>query len=380
MVLNGIDRINDYEKLFFGKRLGFITSPAAVDINLASGIQLLHKKYGLTALFGPEHGVRGDCDAGVEVPTYNDPFTGVPVYSLYRKGNKRLSEEMLSMVDAVVYDIPDVGARYYTFISTLLYALEDCAQYDKELILLDRVNPLGGAVAEGNILEEECKSFVGCHPICTRYGLTAGEIATMMNAELKINCRLHIVPCEGYKREMLFPETGNVFMMPSLGIPKFETALLYPGTCLIEGTNLSEGRGTSCPFEIIGAPFIDAQKLSSQMNSIKLDGVKFTPAYFTPTSSKHNGVKCGGVHFHITSYKDFQPVKAGIELLDAVRNMYEKDFLFLPPVKEHSRPFITLLAGSRCFEKKEWSKEELLSIIKSDSKAFEKQKKEFHIY
>lgn len=380
MVLNGIDRLDEYKTLFKGKRLGFITSPAAVDKNLVSSIQILHEKYKLTALFGPEHGVRGDCDAGAEVATYNDPYTGVPVYSLYRKDSKRLSEEMLFGIDAVVYDIQDVGARFYTFISTLLYTLEDCARYDKELIVLDRLNPLGGEAVEGNLLDERFKSFVGCYPLCIRYGLTAGELAIMMNKERNIGCRLSVVPCEGWRRDMLFNETGNIFMMPSLGIPKFETALLYPGTCLIEGTNLSEGRGTSCPFEIIGAPFIDSQRLCDEMNLKKLGGVRFTPAFFTPTASKHSGERCGGIHLHLTSYKEYEPVKTGIELLEAVKRLYPDDFLFLPALKENGRPFISLLFGNDAFEKEGLDKDKLINTMQADAIAFVNRKKDFHIY
>lgn len=250
MVLNGIDRYQEYSGLFQGKRVGLITSPSGMDREFRSAISLLNDICDLRALFSPEHGVRGSMGAGELVDAYEDPYTKIPVYSLYRKDSKRLTSEMLDLVDLVVYDIQDVGCRYYTFIYTMLYALEDCAKAGKEFVVLDRINPLGGSVTEGNILPKEFESFVGAYPLCMRYGLTVGEFARMANEEQGWNAKLTVVPCQGWKRGMLFPETGRPWIAPTMGIPRFETALLYPGACLLEGTNLSEGRGTTAPFEI----------------------------------------------------------------------------------------------------------------------------------
>lgn len=379
MVKNGIDCIGDYSKLFRGKRLGMITSVSGVDVRLQSSIQILHNQYGLSALFGPEHGVRGDKAAGEMVDTYNDPHTGVPVYSLYRKDSKRLTPEMLAGVDAVVYDIQDLGVRFYTFISTLIYAMEDCAANGKELIVLDRLDPLGGDVVEGNLLEPEYSSFVGAYPLPMRYGLTAGELATMVNHAQGIGCNLTVVPCTGWKRSQLFSDTGNLWMMPSLGIPRFDTAVIYAGTCIFEGTNLSEGRGTSCPFEIIGAPYIDGYQLSQHMNDKALPGVLFTPAYFTPSTSKHSGVACQGVHLHVTDAHAYQSVCTGTALLYAVRSLYAQDFAFLPPVREGGRSFIQLLGGGDAYQQIE-DEQALLKSFEADSANFAVYKQKFHLY
>lgn len=380
MVLNGIDRIEKYEGIFKGKRIGLITSPSGLTRDFKSAINILHEKFRLTALFSPEHGVRGNIGAGGLVDTYNDPYINVPVYSLYRKDSKRLTKEMLNEVDMVVYDIQDVGTRYFTFIYTMLYAMEDCAREGKEFVVLDRLNPLDGVTVEGNILENRFESFVGAYNLCMRYGLTVGEFANMANIERSIGCSLYVIPCEGWDRTMLFPDTKRWWVMPTMGIPRFDTALLYPGMCLFEGTNLSEGRGTTCPFEIIGAPFIDAQRLSDDMNLKKLPGVAFRPVYFKPATSKFEGQQCGGVQIHILDPRRVKPVEVGVELLFHIRNRYDEQFKFLPPFKEGSRPFIDLLGGSSKLREKDADKEMLLEQYRQDSKQFEYRKQAYHLY
>jgi len=379
MIRNGIDNIASYDKLFRGKRLGLITSPTGLTHDFVSTIHILHERYGLAALFSPEHGVRGDQAAGALVDTYNDPATGVPVYSLYRKDSKRLTAEMLDQVDMVVYDIQDVGVRYYTFIYTMLYALEDCAKAGKPFVVLDRINPLDGTTVEGNLLKPGYESFVGGYPLCVRYGLTAGEVAVMANDQMKWGAELHVVRCEGWERTMLFSDTGRPWVPPSLGIPRFETALLYPGTCLFEGTNLSEGRGTALPLEMIGAPFVDSQALADEMNAKRLPGVMFRPVFFKPTTSKHQGELCGGVQLHITDNRDLRPVETGVELLYAVKKMFP-DFAFLPPVKEGSRPFIDLLGGDKLYRGDSVDVKELLAQFREESRVFAQGKRPYHLY
>lgn len=379
MVKNGIDCIGKYEDVFRGKRLGLITSVSGVDCNLISSIERLHKTYGLTALFAPEHGVRGDAGAGECVDTYVDEDTGLTVYSLYRKDSKRLTEEMLSKVDAVIYDIADVGSRYYTFISTMINAMEDCAKWDKELIVLDRFNPLGGAV-EGNCLRPGFESFVGRYSLCMRYGMTAGEVAAMVNREQNLGCRLTVIPCEGWTRDMLFPDTGNIWVMPSLGMPRFETALLYPGTCFFEGTNVSEGRGTAAPFEIIGASYIKGARLAEQMQAQKLPGVMFSPAYFRPSFSKFEGEDCQGVHIHVTDARRIRPCETGLRLLFTIREMYGEEFSFLPPHTEGGRPFMELLYGSDALTQGKMELNELLLEMERDAKAFAERAAKYAYY
>ncbi len=380
MVLNGVDTLGFNHKLLSGKRLGLITSVSGVDRQLESTLRILYNRYNLVALYSPEHGVRGDIEAGGMVETYRDPFTGLPVHSLYRADSKRLAQEMVQGVDSIVYDIQDVGTRYYTFISTLLYALEDCARFGLQLIVLDRQNPLGGEVVEGNLLDSAYTSFVGAYPLPIRYGLTAGEFASMVNQELALGCDLEVVPCQNWDRKMLFPQTGLTWVMPSLGIPRFETALLYPGMCLVEGTNLSEGRGTSCPFEITGAPFIKAQVLCDEMNSIQLPGVRFTPVHFKPHTSKHVGINCGGVHAHVTNPFTFRSVQTGIELLGAVQKLYPQDFQFLPAQQHGHRAFIEYLAGGDLLTNQTSTTVSILTRCRQESAGFAIHKRQYHLY
>lgn len=380
MVLNGIECVDKYDSLFKGKRIGLITSPSGIDYKFNSTISILHKKYGLTAMFSPEHGVRGDLDAGALVDTYQDRYINIPVYSLYRKDSKRLTKEMLDTVDLIVYDIQDVGTRYYTFIYTMLYAMEDCAKCGKEFVVMDRVNPLDGVTVEGNILKKDFQSFVGAFPLCMRYGLTAGEFALMANSQLKLNCDLHVIQCEGWDRRMKFPQTKRLWVMPTMGIPRFETAMLYPGLCLFEGTNISEGRGTTCPFEVIGASFIDGQHLADVMNSKKLPGVLFRPIHFKPFTSKFRDEKCEGIQVHIMDYNHVLSVDIGIELLFQIANDYPERFEFLPPYKGGTRQFIDLLSGDDCIRNNKLDKDELLANYKQESSEFSRYKEEFHLY
>ncbi|MFC5401294.1 exo-beta-N-acetylmuramidase NamZ domain-containing protein [Cohnella soli] len=378
-VFNGIDRIGEYASLFEGKRIGLITSPTGLDRDFVSTIQILRDSVNLVAMFSPEHGVRGDQEAGGMVDTYVDPQTGVPVYSLYRKDSKRLTPEMLDLVDLIVYDIQDVGVRYYTFIYTMLYALEDCAKAGKEFVVLDRINPLDGVTVEGNVLKPGYESFVGNYPLSVRYGLTAGEVALMANEEKGWNGELHVVRCTGWERSMHFPDTKRLWVLPSLGVPRYETALLYGGTCLFEGTNVSEGRGTTLPFEMVGAPFIDGQKLADLMNAQKLPGVRFRPAFFKPTTSKHQGQLCGGVQIHVTNPRAVQAVETGVRLMYVIKENVE-GFAFLPPLKEGSRPFIDLLGGDSIYRAESPDVEAMLERFRAESEAFAARKQQYHLY
>lgn len=379
MVANGIDRIGEFETLFRGRRIGLITSPSGLTRDFTPTIDRLAGKFTLAALYSPEHGVRGDVEAGGDVDTYVDPVVHVPVYSIYRKDSKRLTDEMLDGVDMVVYDIQDVGTRYYTFISTLLYAMEECARSGRELVVLDRLNPLGGETVEGNLLREEYRSFVGIYPLCMRYGLTAGEFARMADEQRGLHCRLHVVPCAGWERRMLFPDTDRLWVMPTPGIPRFETALLYPGMCLFEGTNISEGRGTACPFEMVGAPFIDGRALAQAMNDKALPGVRFRPVFFKPTASKHSGVACSGIQVHVTDPCEVRAVETGVRLLFEIRRRYPEQFAFRPPVREGGRPMIDLLGGSDELRRAD-DAEPLLESWREESRRFARTAREYHMY
>lgn len=378
MVLWGADRVAEYSRYFEG-RVALLTGPSGRTRDNRSTIDVLKQCCDLRLLLAPEHGVRGDKAAGALFENEVDRESGLPVMSLYTRQTKRLRLELLEQFDTLVYDIADVGCRYYTFISTLRYCIEDCAAAGKRLVVLDRPNPLGDRV-EGGLLQDSCASFVGGYPIPVRYGMTCGELAGMMNGELNVGCDLKIVPCLGLTREMTYPDWHHYWIMPSLNIPRFDTVALYPGTCLLEGTNLSEGRGTSDPFAILGAPFIQAESLAAGFNALGLAGVVATPIYFTPTTSKHQGVLCGGIHLHVTDARALRPVELGVRLLELIRNRYPEDFQFLPPFREGGKPFISLLAGHRDFEAPGWTAEPILSRYRRESQAFLERRKPYEIY
>lgn len=376
----GIERIKEYPRVFQGKRLGMILSPSGTDRQLRLSAEALGERADLRALYGPEHGVRGAAAAGEIVEgVERDRRTGLPVYSLYRKDSKRLTEDMVRGVDALVYDIQDLGLRFYTYVSTLLYALEDCARFDKELIVLDRPNPLGGLRVEGGLLQKGVESFVGSYDMPVRYGLTAGELARMANDERKTGCRLTVIPMQGWRREMLFPQLGYPFLMPSPAIPHFSNAMHYAGTCLFEGTNVSEGRGTADPFALIGAPYIDAEALCDAARARNWPGLLVTEAHFTPTASKYAGDMCHGVHLHLTDARAYEAVRVAVELMDLIRRMYPESFAFNPPAGEEGRPMIDLLAGGS--ELREGVPVDvLLDQWQRQSEAFALRARPYHLY
>lgn len=371
MIYFGADCLAENRQVLTG-RVALLTTPSGRTADNRSTIDALRECCDLRLLLAPEHGVRGDKAAGALFDDEIDCESGLPVCSLYTPQSKRLSEKVLARFDTLVYDIADVGCRYYTFISTLRYCVEDCARAGKRLVVLDRPNPLGSRIS-GGLLRPETASFVGGYKLPVCYGLTCGELADMVNREENVGCDLHVIPCKGLDGDMTFWDWGRPWIMPSLGIPRFETALLYPGTCLIEGTNCSEGRGTADPFAIVGAPFIRAEAFARALNDLELPGVLATPIYFTPTTSKHQGQLCGGVHFHILDEAVFEPVTLGVRLLDLLRTMYPNDFRFLDPVREDGKPFISLLAGHRDFEKPDWNADELLMRYAEESSAFRRR-------
>ena len=380
MISYGVDRVGEegFRRLLSGGRVALLTSITGRSSGNMPTISILNSMCRLTALLGPGHGVRGDRDAGTLAGEYTDPETGLPVYSLYSAAGKGLRPEMLDVFDILVYDIQDVGLRFYTFISTLYNMLHDCAAAGKRLVVLDRPNPLGGSAVEGGMLQEEYRSFVGCQPMPVRYGLTAGEFAAMVNCREGLRCDLHIVPCGGWQGEA-FPAWGKIWQMPSLGLPTFEGAALYAGTCIFEGTALSEGRGTAAPFRMIGGPGIDGEKLVREFAGRRLPGAAATPVYFSPTASKHRGTACGGVMLHVTDFAALRPVELGIELLDLFQTCYPEQSAFLPPVEPETRPFIALLTGCGDFVPG-WDKREILERYARESRAFASLKEAYHLY
>ena len=378
MVKFGIDRVEAYRELLAG-RVALITAPSGRTADNHSTIDRLKAVCDLVLLLAPEHGVRGDKGAGELFEDCIDQPSGLPMMSLYRKGSKGLSRQALERFDTLVYDIQDVGCRYYTFIYTLRNAMADCAGAGKRLVVLDRGNPLGGTV-EGTTLQGAYGSFVGCWEMPQRYGLTCGEFARMVNGEEAIGCDLCVVPCEGLTREMTFRDWGRLWVMPSLAMPRFETALLYPGTCLLEGTTWSEGRGTADPFAIVGAPGVDADRFSDGFNGLGLPGVVATPVYFVPNSSKHQGKTCGGAHLHVTDERALRPVEVGYRLLELAKTMFPETFSLLPPYTEGGKPFISLLQGGPELEDPCWTADRLLERQEMDCAAFAKKAEPYRLY
>ncbi len=326
-----------------GARAGLITNPTAIDGQFRSSVDLLRasSKLELVALFGPEHGVRGDAQAGVKVQAAVDQRTGLQLHSLYGE-TEQPSPSMLEGLDALIFDLQDIGVRYATYISTMAYAQAIAAAASLLFVVFDRPNPLRGQI-EGNLLDPAFASFVGVHPIPVLHGLTVGELARLIAAESGWPEPL-VVSMRGWQRELWFDQTGLPWVQPSPNLPTLDSVTLYGGTCLIEGTNLSEGRGTTRPFELIGAPWLDPFRVAEELQRREIPGVAFRPSYFTPTFSKHAGVTCGGVQIHILDRAALRPVELGIQLLHSLRQLGPPEFAWRQGAE--GRFFIDLLLGS----------------------------------
>lgn len=325
--LNGIDVLKrDGFAMLKGKRIGLITNHTGRDRDGNSTIDLLFKapEVKLVALFSPEHGIRGALDQP-NIANSKDEKTGLPIYSLYGE-TRTPTAEMLSEIDMLVFDIQDIGARFYTFISTMGNALEAAAKNKKTFVVLDRINPINGAQVEGPLADLDKLSFVAYHPIPIRHGMTVGELAQLFNKERNFNADLQIVRVEDWKRGEWFDETGQTWINPSPNMRSLTQATLYPGVCLLEYANVSVGRGADTPFEVLGAPWIDGRKLAAALNNANLPGVRFVPVRFTPKSSVHQGVECGGVNLIITDREAFEPVTTGFELAAQLKRLFPGDF------------------------------------------------------
>lgn len=379
MIKLGIDNIDKYLDFFKGKRVGLITNPTGLTSDCVSTIDFLKEKVNLVALFSPEHGVRGHMQAGVRFDTYIDEETGITVYSLYTK-DKRPTKEMLDNIDVLCIDIQDAGSRFYTFIYTMAYAMQACALHDKEFVVFDRPNPINASSYEGNILDINYRSFVGYYPIVQRHGLTMAELAKMFNEEFGINCKLTNILMEGYDREKYYDETGLLWVLPSPNFPTINTAIVYNATCIFEGTNISEGRGTTMPFEYVGAPFIDGKALEEKLNSLNLPGVYFRRQYFTPTFSKFKDEVCYGVQVHVLDRKTFLPVKTGWAMLDIIRHMYPNDFKISKPYKEGGNCMLQFNTGCNYIMEDRYTLEEQFEIIDRETKEFTDLRNKYLLY
>lgn len=376
----GIERVDEFKEIFSGKKVGLITNPTGIDANFKSSIDILREKTNLVGLFSPEHGVRASIQAGVQLDTYIDEDTGITVYSLYGK-SKKPSKELMDKLDIMCIDIQDCGSRYYTFIYTMAYCMMACAEFDKEFVVFDRPNPINCEKVEGNILDiENYRSFVGYYPIPQRHGMTMGELAKLFNEEYQIGCKLTVIPMKNYQRWMDFEDTLLPWVIPTPNLPTIATAYAYNATCIFEGTNVSEGRGTTTPFELIGAPWIKSERLAEELNSYGLEGVHFRPQWFTPTFSKYANQLCGGVYVHITNRKTFEAVKTSWTMLYHIRTKYPEHFMINKPYVEGKPGLFQYEAGEDSVINNSVSLEKQLETLKKDTLEFKEISKKYYIY
>ncbi len=387
MVLTGLDQLAAlWPRDLKGARAGLVVHPASVNRRLqhAMTVCAASKQFKLTTLFGPQHGILGQTqDNMIEWEGFRDPSSGLPVYSLYGKTRKPLPG-MLNDIDVLIVDLQDVGSRYYTFIWTLDLCMQSCHESGKSVVVLDRPNPIGPAT-EGPALDPEYASFVGLRPLPVRHGMTIGEIGVYLCAEFYPGLDYRVVTMKGWKRNMRFEQTGLPWVLPSPNMPTTDTALVYPGMCLLEATNISEGRGTTRPFEIFGAPFVHPEALVRVLDDLKLPGVVFRPLSFLPTFQKHANTLCGGAQIHVTDPEKFRPFKTGVAVIKAIHNTWPRDFAWKQPPYEYEEVKlpIDILAGTDRLRKdiEAWKDlDDMEKWWKQETKSFEKTRKRYLIY
>ncbi|MBQ1848443.1 MAG: DUF1343 domain-containing protein [Clostridia bacterium] len=391
MMKTGIDRINEYEvnRLFENRRIALISAASGVSSGYRYTVDIFNEKYKVVSVLSPEHGPRGVLGPGEKVRDGTDKFTKLKTYSLFedfyasddekeKDGAYMPSSSALADVDAVVFDMQDVGSRYFTYASTLFYAMKACGRRGLPLILLDRPNPIGGKV-EGCCSEPDCLSFIGLTPVPIRHGMTLGELARYYNGVFSLGCDLTVVGLTGWKRDTYFDETGLPFVRPSPNLPTFESVCFYNGTCMLAGTNVTEGRGTTQPFSLIGAPYIDPIKLADRLNSERsLYGVKFSPAFFIPHFSKYKEETCYGVRLHLTDKRLLEPVRLGIVLIKTVQDMYPDCFEFLKP--SAGRYHIDLSCGNSDLRTSMQDADALYEKWNAQAERFRAENEKYYLY
>jgi uncharacterized protein YbbC (DUF1343 family) len=348
----GLELLLDAPRRWLGKaRVGLVANPASVDRHLVHAVDALHAHpdVQLRVLFGPEHGIRGSAQDMVGVGDGRDPVTGLPEVSLYGSTFESLSPtpEHLEEIDLLVFDVQDVGARYYTYAATMALCMRAAAAVGKGVVVLDRPNPIGGVQIEGGGLDPGLENFCALYPVPQRHALTVGELARLYNDTFGIGCELTVVPCEGWRRAHYFDACDLPWVMPSPNMPTLDTAVVYPGMCLLEGTNLSEGRGTTRPFELFGAPFIDGRALAEELRRYDLPGVRFRPCTIEPAFHKFARQRCGALQLHVTDRQAFDAYRAGIAVLIGVRRLWPEGFAWRrePYEFRSDGPAIDLLTG-----------------------------------
>lgn len=373
----GIDNIDQHLDVFTGKRVGLITNATGMNSNFESTVDVLYSKTNLVALFAPEHGIRGAAKAGDKVGNLTDAKTGLPVYSLYGAA-KKPTAQMLKDIDVLAFDIQDVGARPYTYIYTLAYAMQSAKEQGKKVVVFDRPNPIGGVEIEGGIIKPGFESFIGMYPIPSRHGMTVGELAKLFNNEFGINCDLVVIKMTGWKRAMYFSDTGLPWVMTSPNIPTPDTALVYPGMGLFGGTNVSEGIGTTRPFELVGAPWLNAEFLAWRLNRLELPGVIFRPAYFTPQYGLYQGEQCAGVQIHVVDRKAFRPIRTALNIMYEIKELGGNNFKFKRPNGHDGS--IDLVAGDDSLRTGKLTLTEQLAEWSAEADKFAATAKKYYLY
>ncbi len=371
-VFSGLDVLLKNPKDFLnGNRIALVVNHTSLAKNGTHSLQLFHQhpEYNLIKLFSPEHGLYGVDQDMKEVEDSKDPLTGVPVYSLYGKDENSLKPDpnLFKDIDTLIFDIQDIGSRYYTFIYTMAYCMEACREAGVPIIICDRPNPINGKQVEGNIVQKNWFSFVGQYPLPNRHGMTSGELALMFNDHFKIGSDLKVIPMKGWRRSMWYDETGLLWVAPSPNMPTLETAIVYPGMCFFEGTQSSEGRGTTMPFLQCGDPGMDPKTLAEALNSENLPGIIFVPHFFKPTFQKWAGQICGGVQLHLIDRNLFKPVLTGLTIISKAFQLFPTTFKWRTEPYEfvNDRLAIDLLYGNSDFREKWVAESSMVSNIES---------------
>ena len=394
MVTIGIDRIEEapYRSLLQGKRIGLVTNASGLSPRYGwrGTVEVMAPRYTVTALFAPEHGVRGVLGPGEKVSHGVDALSGIPTYSLFEDmvfaGADEASTdkaympapESLRDIDLLFFDMQDVGSRYFTYASTLFYTMRAAAAAGIPLVVADRPNPLGGEVVEGCRQDESCRSFIGLARVPIRHGLTLGELARYYNGAYSLGCDLTVIPMEGWERSMLWQDCGLPFVKPSPNLPTPASILVYNGTCMLAGTNATEGRGTTTPFTTVGAPYVNPLELADALDALHLDGLRFSPANFMPAFSKYQGKVCGGVDIHITNPHAIRAVSLGLHLIRILQTLYPKDFAFREP--QGGRWHIDLSTGNGTLRTTQKPAAEIASEWQSDAMAFQEETLPYRLY
>ena len=388
MVTLGIEKLLSSPPSWLrGQRLGLLVNQASTDRNFIHSRDLIHQAFGnrLTCLLTPQHGFFCEKqDNMIESAHMTDAVTGLPVFSLYGE-TRRPTAEMFAHLDVLLVDLVDVGTRVYTFLYTLAYCLEAAREYGKKVVVLDRPNPIGGTAVEGNLLRDDCRSFVGLYPIPMRHGLTFAELARLLNDAFGIGAELEVIPMAGWQRQMHFRDTGLPFVFPSPNMPTPETALVYPGQVIWEGTNVSEGRGTTLPFELCGAPFFDHRALRERLAATPLPGCILRPVVFEPTSNKWATTPCPGFHLHVTDREAFKPYRTSLALLQALLALYPDRFRYKEPPYEYEfeRLPMDLILGDRALRRGLEAGHDLMELEagwQSELQEFDRLRSQYFLY